>query len=193
MKKAKFYIFAGINGAGKTTLYYNALEKGELLGNRINIDEFVSSFGDWRNEQDQARASKIAIKQRKACIKNKQTFNLETTLSGKSIFKIINDAKEQGYIINLYYVGLEHKEIAKDRVEERMKKGGHFVSGKIIDRRYPKSLQNLSQILDKVDNAFIYDNTKNFKLVAKKIDNNIKIMENVSWLEKVFDNKIDLM
>lgn len=64
--KPKAYIFAGVNGAGKTTLYYDKLEQGKHFGLRINIDEIVSSFGDWRELKDQFRASKIALKSTQA-------------------------------------------------------------------------------------------------------------------------------
>lgn len=184
INRASFNMFAGINGAGKTTLYYDELEKGSLFGYRINIDEIVSSFGDWKSEQDQIRATKIAIKQRNAYIKNGYSFNIETTLSGQSIFGLIKTLKEKDYIINLYYVGLENVQLAKDRVEIRMKKGGHFVSSKIIDRRYPKSLKNLSKILPLVDNAYVYDNTDGFELVASKNSGEeMKIFSDVKWLD----------
>ncbi|WP_180763053.1 hypothetical protein [Helicobacter sp. 11S02596-1] len=55
------YIFAGADGAGKTTLYYNELERKLDFGFRINIDEIVSSFGDWKDPKDQMRGSKIAL------------------------------------------------------------------------------------------------------------------------------------
>ena len=55
----------GVNGSGKTTLYYNELEKGAFIWLRVNIDEIVSSFGDWRSEKDQTRATKIALRIRK--------------------------------------------------------------------------------------------------------------------------------
>lgn len=63
------YIFAGVNGAGKSTLYWNEVEKGARLGQRINIDEIVSSFGDWRDSKDQARAARIALKLQKAILR----------------------------------------------------------------------------------------------------------------------------
>ena len=69
--KPKAYIFAGVNGAGKTTLYYDKLEQGKHFGLRINIDEIVSSFGDWREQKDQFRASKIALKIRTSYIAQK--------------------------------------------------------------------------------------------------------------------------
>lgn len=180
-QKSKLFIFAGINGAGKTTLYYNHLENGVDLGRRINIDEIVTAIGDWKNEKDQIRASKIALKQRKICLDTNQTFNQETTLSGKGIVKLMQKAKMKGYIIYLYYVGLKDTELAKDRVAQRMLKGGHFVDNKTIDRRYPKSLDNLSKVLPIVDYAYIYDNTINFNLIAKKQDSKIEVLNQVNW------------
>ena len=71
-QKPQATIFAGTNGTGKTTLYYQELENGKEFGYRINIDEFVSSFGDWREAKDQIRASKIAIRLREQYIKEKK-------------------------------------------------------------------------------------------------------------------------
>ncbi|ENQ6653984.1 hypothetical protein ACEQH8_000708 [Campylobacter lari] len=81
-------IFAGAEGCGKTTLYYNELEKNKDFGLRINIDEIVSSFGDWKNQEDQFRASRIAIKMRENYIKKAYDFNQETTLCGTSILSL---------------------------------------------------------------------------------------------------------
>ncbi|MBT0824160.1 MULTISPECIES: hypothetical protein [Campylobacter] len=81
-------IFARAEGCGKTTLYYNELEKNKDFGLRINIDEIVSSFGDWKNQEDQFRASRIAIKMRKNYIKKAYDFNQETTLCGTSILSL---------------------------------------------------------------------------------------------------------
>ena len=49
-----FYIFAGVNGAGKSTLYKtNFLNKDIKNTIRINTDEIVYSFGDWKSNIDQ--------------------------------------------------------------------------------------------------------------------------------------------
>ena len=155
--KPSLYIFAGINGAGKTTLYYKELENGTDLGRRINIDEIVQAIGDWKNTSDQTRASKIALKHRTLCLENLYTFNIETTLSGKGILALVKKALQLDYDVNLFYVGLENSELAKDRVAIRMLKGGHFVDNKTIDRRYPKSMKNLFKVLPLAKNVFIYD------------------------------------
>lgn len=153
------YIFAGVNGAGKTTLYYNELELGKDLGKRINIDEIVSSFGDWRSRKDQFRASKIALKLRKSYISTKQDFNLETTLCGSSIISLFDTLKQNGYYINLYYIGLDSISLAKERVKIRVAKGGHNIDEKLIEKRYGESLDNLATIANLCDKVVIFDNS----------------------------------
>ena len=168
MKNA--YIFAGVNGAGKTTLYYNALEQNNDFGRRINIDEIVSAFGDWKNQKDQIRASKIAINLRNSYIKNSYDFNLETTLCGSSILSLFQKLKKCDYTIHLYYVKVDSVDIAKDRVAQRVKKGGHNIDEKMIERRFKESLENLEKVIPLCDNIFEFDNSKN-EMELKKIAN----------------------
>lgn len=168
----EFNIFAGVDGAGKTTLYFKQLEteKNKYFGLRVNIDEIVQAIGDWKNPKDQIRASKIALKIRNEYLENGYSFNQETTLCGKSIISFIRKAKDKGYKINLYYVGLESEQIAKDRVKIRVSKGGHGIAPELIERRYKESLENLKAILPIVNNLYLFDNTKEFK----RIENNGK-------------------
>ena len=164
MKNA--YIFAGVNGAGKTTLYYNELEKTKDFGRRINIDEMVSSFGNWKDQKDHIRASKIAINLRNSYIKNSYDFNLETILCGSSIFSLFKKLKENHYTIYLYYVKVDSVEIAKERVAQRVKKGGHTIDEKIIERRFKKSLDNFKKVIPLCKKMFAFDNSQDkMKLV----------------------------
>ncbi|MBD5097922.1 MAG: hypothetical protein HDT40_13195 [Lachnospiraceae bacterium] len=56
----KYVIFVGVNGAGKSTLY-NTLKLQNKLP-RVNSDEILKSFGDWKNESDVMKAGKTAVK-----------------------------------------------------------------------------------------------------------------------------------
>ena len=178
----EFNIFAGIDGAGKTTLYFKQLEteKNKNFGLRVNIDEIVQAIGDWKNPKDQIRASKIALKIRNEHLENGYSFNQETTLCGKSIISFIRKAKDNGYKINLYYVGLESEQIAKDRVKIRVAKGGHDIAPELIERRYKESLENLKEILPIVNNLYLFDNSREFKSIDTKKD-----IENTSWIKNI--------
>ena len=127
MKKI-FYLFAGVNGAGKSTLYNLAMINQNIKNTiRINTDEIVREIGDWRNNSDQLKAAKMAINLRNECFLYGKSFNEETTLTGKSILKIIDRAKELGYELQLFYVGVSSTEIAKERIKNR-----YYGMGKII-------------------------------------------------------------
>ena len=181
-----FYIFAGVNGAGKSTLYKtNFLNKDIKNSIRINTDEIVYSFGDWKSSIDQIKAGKIAIQLRNKCFLEEKSFNEETTLTGKTILKIIDKAKDLGYKIHLYYIGIGNPEIAKERVKNRIARGGHGISSNLIEKRYYESLQNLEKILSKCDLIEIYDNSVKFYRIFYYEDK--QVFENniakVNWIK----------
>lgn len=187
MEEKIFTIFAGVNGAGKSTLYNSPILEKEKLGVRINTDEIVRTFGDWKNEADQVKAGKIAIKLRKDCIEKGLSFNQETTLTGKSIIKLIEQVKEKGYKVHLFYVGVNSPEIAKERIAGRVKKGGHDIPNETVEKRYYESIENLKIILPKVDLAEIYDNSNSYTLAITKREGIIKSQtkELPEWLKNI--------
>lgn len=88
----KYIIIAGVNGAGKSTLFKTNKVINESP--RVNTDEIVREFGDWRNIQDVFKAGKIAVNKIAEYLNNGVTFNQETTLCGKSIINNIRKAKK---------------------------------------------------------------------------------------------------
>lgn len=172
-----YTIFAGVNGVGKSTIYYLLTEEEKRkLGKRINVDELVSSIGNWKDELLQIKASKQIVKDIKNCISNHLSFNQETTLAGKSILSTIKKAKQEGYKINLNYVYVANVEIAKKRVLERVKNSGHGVPAELIEQRFPRSLENLKIIIPLCDEVNIFDNTITFYQVANIKKNKVTIL-----------------
>ena len=43
------------------------------------------------------------------------------------------------------YVGIESSEIAKQRIAERVKMGGHGIPDRDVEKRYEESLRNLGE------------------------------------------------
>ena len=193
MKKV-LYIFAGVNGAGKSTLYNSEnLDNNIKYSTRINTDEIVRKIGDWKNNSDQIKAAKIAINLRNDCLKYGKSFNEETTLTGKTILKTIDKAKELGYELQLFYVGVNNPEIAKERIRNRVEKGGHNIADEIVEKRYYESLKNLKQMITKFDEVYLYDNSIKYKHIFSFINNKILYKEkNVNWSKdaiEIIENK----
>lgn len=62
------------------------------------------------------------------------------------------------YKVNLIYIGLDKVQTSAWRVEQRVAAGGHGVPEVDVIRRYPRSLENLGQTIDKVDRVYVLDN-----------------------------------
>lgn len=191
----KYILYAGVNGAGKSTLYQTTKYKDKML--RINTDEILREFGDWRNISDVMAAGKIAVKRMKQYFADGVTFNQETTLCGKSAINSILKAKELGYIIELHYIGVDSVDIAKKRVQDRVEAGGHGIPEEDVERRYEESryeesFRNLSIIIPYCDLVALYDNTSQFRRFIIIKQGRVAVMSrNVpQWYKTRFDNCI---
>ena len=179
-----FYGFIGPNGAGKSTFY----NLGTILPRdqkRINSDEILrENKGDWKNLRDQSNAMKEAVKRIKTYLQEGISLNQETTLTGNSIINNIRKAKNMGFTVRMYYVGLESADLAVARVADRVRVGGHGIEEKDIRKRYESSLQNLKTAIQLCDEVYVYDNTVSFQQVAIFKDG-VKITdtEMCGWLE----------
>ena len=184
----KYILIAGANGAGKSTLY-QSLQSLQSMP-RVNTDEILREFGDWRDMADVMTAGKIAVKKIAKYFDEGITFNQETTLCGKSIINNITKAKNRGYFIELHYIGVESAEIAKERVARRIKQGGHGIAEKDIERRYIETFDNLKIVLPECDLAAFYDNTKEFRRFAiYKNGKPIRVSHEIPlWYEKFIEN-----
>lgn len=192
--KPRYVIIAGVNGAGKSTIYQK--KKREFLKDmkRVNADEILRTFSDdWQNPANIVRSGKEAIKLLRECLANKITFNQETTLTGHSLFSNINKAKNAGYNVELFYVGLDSAEIAKARIAYRVTKGGHGVSDQDVERRYIASLENLKKLIPICDVVIVFDNSaeKERVVACYKRGQIIQQSKNIpKWFEK-FPNEMN--
>ena len=135
----KYIVLGGVNGAGKSTLYQVSDNLKKMP--RVNTDEIVKELGDWRNLSDVLKAGKIAVRLIDEYFSKGVSFNQESTLCGKSIIKNFKRAKQLGYTIELHYVGVDSAETAKQRVEERVRNGGHGIRLRILKKDISNPLQ----------------------------------------------------
>lgn len=155
----RYVLIAGVNGAGKSTFYYAQQSKFDHMA-RVNMDEILRALGDWKDVKTNIEAGKEAVRQIREYFDEGKSFNQETTLCGHSILKNIETAKKLGYQVELYYIGVESADIAKERVRLRVEKGGHGIPDQQIEKRYLESLHNCREVLKGCDLAALYDNTE---------------------------------
>ena len=117
-------IIAGPNGAGKTTFAKDFLPKEGDTVNFINADLIALGLSPFAPETVAIESSKILLARIDACCRRKESFGVETTLSGRIYLKKIDDWKSQGYMVTLHFLKLASVELAMERVNMRVKHGG---------------------------------------------------------------------
>jgi predicted ABC-type ATPase len=152
-------ILAGSNGCGKSTLTSSAHEKFQLSP-VLDPDAIAKSIRETLDsDNSDIEAGKQVLRRAEELIAERQSFTVETTLSGSTYLRMASRAKNVGFNIMVVFVGTASVEINIERVKARVKKGGHDVPEEDQRRRYPRTLANMKRLLPEADFAVILDNT----------------------------------
>ncbi len=137
------WIIAGPNGAGKTTFALSYLPTAANCRNFVNADLIAAGLSPLAPETELLAASRIFLREIKNRIQARQDFAFETTLAGRSYLRLIRRLRSEGWRVELIYLALPSVEMSRLRVAERVAHGGHNIPLEDIERRFPRSLQNL--------------------------------------------------
>jgi predicted ABC-type ATPase len=153
------YIIAGCNGAGKTTAAYSLLPDVFTTVEFINADEIARGLSPLNPEGAAFAAGRIMLQRIEEMIERRESFAFETTLSGLTYLKLLENARAKGFEVILFFIHLESYELAKNRVAIRVSKGGHNIPPEIIERRYAKGIKNFKIYSVRAKEWHIYDNS----------------------------------
>ena len=137
------YLIAGCNGAGKTTFAREFLPKEVKCLRFLNADELARGLSPLKPSAGAVRAARLLLTQVDECLRRRETFALESTLSGKTYIRLFRRARKLGYEIELHYLWLSSPAQAIARVRQRVQQGGHHVPAADIRRRFKRSLAHL--------------------------------------------------
>lgn len=185
----ELYIIAGPNGAGKTTAAKTILP--EILNCEIflNADEIAAKLNPENVEAAAMKAARIMLSQIEECIGKQVNFSIETTLATRSYLQLVTKAQMQGYEVVLLFFYLPSSEMAKQRVAQRVQKGGHSIPAEVIERRYLLGIKNLIDFIEIVDRWHVYENSISpaIKIAEGERDGAIKILNLELWkkLQKI--------
>jgi predicted ABC-type ATPase len=137
------YVIAGCNGAGKTTFAKEFLPKEVKCLRFLNADEIARGLSPLKPSAGAIRAARLLLTQMDEHLRRRETFALESTLSGKTYIRLFRRARKLGYEIELHYLWLSSPAQAIARVRQRVQQGGHHVPAADIRRRFKRSLVHL--------------------------------------------------
>ncbi len=152
------YVIAGPNGAGKTTFSAEFLPDFVNCREFLNADLIAAGLSPFAPETQNLKAGRLLLTRIKELTGAKQDFGFETTLSGRSYVRLLNEMKNDGYRILLFFLWLPSTDLAVARVKNRVRQGGHNVPEPVIRRRFESGIRNLFQLYrSQVDAWWLYD------------------------------------
>ena len=171
------YVVAGANGSGKTTfaMSFSALQGLDF----INADEIAKMYDPHDLQKYKIKAGKTFFTRLYEKLAAPASFVIETTLSGKYLIKVINQAQSNGFRVILIYLYLENNIENILRVKNRVLGGGHNVPETDIIRRYYRSKKLFDTVYKKsVDEwSLFYNGDDKFELIA----NNSDIIDEIAY------------
>ena len=113
-----YTLIGGVNGAGKSSLTGSLRSERSDFGVVIDPDKLTLQCGG-----DEYEGGKLAVERIERALEDGVNFTQETTLSGGYPKRLCKRAKEAGYYIRLYYVGLDTAEESIRRIRNRVERG----------------------------------------------------------------------
>ena len=118
-------------------------------------------------------------------------FAFETTLASRSFAVWMSTLKKRGYKLHLIFLWIKSSDLAVQRVQERVKLGGHYISEEVIRRRYHAGLKHFFTLYAPlVDSWLLYDNSTHntLSMIASAVNNQIVINDPMIWQQLKEDN-----
>ncbi|MCL2433692.1 MAG: zeta toxin family protein [Clostridia bacterium] len=157
-----YTIIGGVNGVGKSSLTGVLKQQMRDLGIIVDVDDMTAKLG-----AGVVAGGKAAIRLIDDCIARGINFSQETTLSGVRPEQTVRRAKEQGYTVRLFYIGLDTEDECQKRIANRVEKGGHNIPPEDVARRFTERFEALARVLPYCDDAAFFDNDNGFVQVAE--------------------------
>jgi predicted ABC-type ATPase len=180
----EIFIIGGPNGAGKTTsarvLLRDVLEGVEFL----NADEIARRISPDDTDAAAFAAGRELIERMRGLVQQGSSFAFESTLSGKSYLRMIEQCKADGWRVSLFYFWLPSAEYSMERVARRVRQGGHSIPPDVIRRRYSAGVSNMHNLyLPLAEEAEIYDNSDRQRLLiaARREGRPVEVLDHERW------------
>lgn len=176
-------ILGGPNGAGKTTAARTLMPKFPNLVEFLNADEFARAISPGRPEHAGFAAGRKMLERMRELIALKESFGLESTLSGRTYLPLLKRCRAEGWRITILYLWLPSPEAAIERVAHRVREGGHGLDSEIIRRRYFSGLANFLKLyISLADEMEVYDNSVKQVQIAKRVEGGgIQVFDSKRW------------
>ena len=145
MADKKIVIIAGPNGAGKTTFAREFLPNEASCPVFVNADLIAAGIAPFHPESVAFRAGRLMLQEIARHTSEGRSFAFETTLSGLTYARMVDQWRKDGYVVKLIFLSLSSADEAVARVAMRVRQGGHNIPADTIRRRLDAGLFHLRE------------------------------------------------
>lgn len=155
------FVLAGVNGAGKSSVAGARLRAEKL--NYFNPDEAARRI-EAETGCTGAEANALAWQEGKqrleSAIHERQSFAFESTLGGRTIPHLLEQAADAGIEVLVWFLGLSSAEQHIARVRARVAAGGHDIPEAKIRDRWDASRRNIIALMPGLTELKVFDNSE---------------------------------
>ena len=154
-------IIAGPNGAGKTTFAREFLLRETHVVHFVNADLIAGGLSPLRPELAARQASRLVLMEVTRLAESRKDFAFESTLAGRTYLRLLTRRKSSGYRIEIVFLSLQSVRLALQRIETRVRQGGHDVPRADVLRRFDRSWKNFRKLYRPLAHIWsVYDNSE---------------------------------
>ena len=159
-RQPRCIVIAGPNGAGKTTFARQYLPEDARVIHFVNADLIATGLSPLKPDLAAIAAGRLVLQEIDRLAESRADFAFETTLSGLTYVRRLQQWKQAGYRVEIVYLRLRSTQLALRRIAARVRQGGHNVPRKDVVRRFKQGLANFENIYRPLaDSWAVYENS----------------------------------
>lgn len=147
-------VIAGPNGAGKSTLAPALLRDTFNILEYVNADTIAEGLSAFAPEDASFDAGRVMLGRLHELAADGKDFAFETTLASRFYAGWLKELQSRGYRVSLIFLWLENVDLAIERVNARVRLGGHSIPEETIRRRFERGRKNLFDLYLPMANAW---------------------------------------
>jgi len=120
----------------------------------VNADTIALGLSSFQPETVAFDAGRMMLKRLHDLAEQRVSFAFETTLASRTWAPWIVELREKSYAFNLLFVWLVSSEMAVQRVQQRVRSGGHHIPEEVVRRRYQRGMRNFHELYRPIANSW---------------------------------------